>query len=124
LPHAAGTLAHELAHVRLLGENRVPADSFDNELLTDLTVVFLGLGIFLANTPRVWDSQYGKWPGSDLKKPEYMSPPMFGYVLAHLAWLRHDHKPAWLKHIHIHTRGIVKQGLRYLEQYNDSTYRP
>lgn len=59
-----GTIAHELAHVLLLGESRIPADSYDNELLTDLTVVFHGLGIFLANTPRVWDSQYGRWPGT------------------------------------------------------------
>jgi hypothetical protein len=47
-----GTMAHELAHVLLLGEGRVMSDVYDNELLTDLTVVFHGLGIFLANTPR------------------------------------------------------------------------
>ncbi|MEO0359296.1 MAG: proton-conducting transporter membrane subunit, partial [Pseudomonadota bacterium] len=29
-------------------------DEFDNELLTDLTVVFHGLGIFLGNGPRNW----------------------------------------------------------------------
>ena len=46
------TMAHELAHLRLLGEGRVTGDEFDNELLTDLTVVFHGLGIFLANVAR------------------------------------------------------------------------
>jgi hypothetical protein len=34
-----GTMAHELAHVRLLGESRILRDTFDNEILTDLTVV-------------------------------------------------------------------------------------
>src|SRR5262249_48234185 len=72
-----GTMAHELAHVRLLGESRIMNDVYDNELLTDLTVVFFGLGIFLANTPRNWDSMYTKWPGTNLHKPEYMTPPMF-----------------------------------------------
>ena len=28
------------------------SEEYDNELLTDLTVVFFGLGIFLANAPR------------------------------------------------------------------------
>jgi len=54
----AGTIAHELAHVRLMGERRVSGREYDNELLTDLTVVFFGLGIFLANSPRNWDSAY------------------------------------------------------------------
>ena len=49
-----GTMAHELAHVRLLGEGRIESHVFDNELLTDLTTVHFGLGIFLANGPRDW----------------------------------------------------------------------
>jgi hypothetical protein len=51
------------------------SEEYDNELLTDLTVVVFGLGIFLANMPRNWDSQYKKWPGTDLNMPEYMTPP-------------------------------------------------
>src|SRR5688500_17109709 len=70
-----GTIAHELAHVRLLGESRIMNEEFDNELLTDLTVVHFGLGIFLANTPRNWDGDYTTWPESNLLKPEYMTPP-------------------------------------------------
>jgi hypothetical protein len=119
-----GTIAHELAHVLLLGESRIPADSYDNELLTDLTVVFHGLGIFLANTPRVWDSQYGRWPGTDLKKPEYMTPPMFGYALGHLAWFRHESKPAWARHLRWDVRANLRQGLRFLERIGDSTFKP
>ena len=41
-----GTIAHELAHQRLLGEGRYQSDRFDNELLTDLTAVFHGFGGF------------------------------------------------------------------------------
>src|SRR3984893_2169346 len=41
-----GTMAHELAHVRLLGESRIMREEFDHELLTDLTTVAFGLGIF------------------------------------------------------------------------------
>lgn len=119
-----GTIAHELAHVRLLGESRITAEVFDNELLTDLTVTHFGLGIFLANTPRNWDSQYQKWPDTDLYKPEYMTPPMFGWALAHLAWFREEQRPKWARYLNSSARANLKQGLRYLWATSDSWYRP
>ena len=60
---------------------------YDNELLTDLTTVFKGMGIFLANSPRHWDGNYTSWPGTELRKPEYMTGAMFGYALALMAWV-------------------------------------
>jgi hypothetical protein len=119
-----GTMAHELAHVRLLGEGRVMREIHDNELLTDLTVVFFGLGIFLANTPRNWESQDSRWPGTDLRKPEYMTPPLFGYALAHLAWHRGEERPAWAKYLNWGARANLKQGLRYLQRTADSRFKP
>jgi hypothetical protein len=119
-----GTMAHELAHVRLMGEGRITSDAFDNELLTDLTVVFFGLGLFLANTPRNWESHYTKWPGTSLHKPEYMTPPMFGYALGHLAWFRGEAKPAWARHLHWNSRANFKQAVRFLFQTGDSAFKP
>jgi hypothetical protein len=119
-----GTLAHELAHARLLGEGRVADTVFDNELLTDLTVVFMGLGIFLANGPRNWAGQYGKWPGTDLFKPEYMTPPLFGYALAHLAWHRGEERPPWAKYLHWAARVNFNQGFRYLRKTANSRFKP
>jgi hypothetical protein len=119
-----GTMAHELAHVRLLGESRIMREEFDNELLTDLTVVHFGLGIFLSNTPRNWDSGYTKWPDSEVPKPEYMTPPMFGWALAHLAWFRGEEKPEWARHLNSAARSNLYQGLRYLANTGDSEYRP
>jgi len=119
-----GTMAHELAHVRLLGEGRTTSEEYDNELLTDLTVVFFGLGVFLANTPRNWDSQYTKWPGTSLNKPEYMTPPMFGYALAHLAWFRGEESPAWAKHLHWNARPDFKQAVRFLWKNGESAFKP
>jgi hypothetical protein len=37
-------IAHELGHVRLLGERRIGADRKDNEPLTDLATVYLRMG--------------------------------------------------------------------------------
>ena len=119
-----GTMAHELAHVRLLGESRIMNDAYDNELLTDLTVLFFGLGIFMANTPRNWDSQYNKWPGTKLIKPEYMTPPMFAYALAHLAWFRDEEKPIWVKQLHWNARPDFKQAIRFLFKTGESAFKP
>lgn len=119
-----GTIAHELAHVRLLGENRISVDAYDNELVTDLTVVFFGLGIFLANSPRAWMSGFTKWPGTDLKKPEYMTAAMYAYALAHLAWHRGEQRPAWAKFLNMHARANLKQGIRFLWKTADSEFKP
>src|SRR5207244_450553 len=64
-----GTMAHELAHQRLLGDGRADPDAFDNELLTDLTAVYHGFGVFLANNPRKSTGQLSYWPGSKLRRP-------------------------------------------------------
>lgn len=119
-----GTVAHELAHFRLLGERRISDDAFDNELLTDLTVVFHGLGIFLANVPRVWESQFTTWPDTDVRRSEYMTQPMFGYALAHAAWFRNERKPEWRQYLRMDARCSFKQGLRYLWKTGDSQFKP
>ncbi len=119
-----GTIAHELAHLRLLKEERIPRNSFDNELLTDLTVVFHGLGIFLANSPRAWRSRMSVWPGTDVRRPEYMSLPMYGYALAHAAWLRGKRKPVWAKYLRMDARIVFRQGARDLFETGDSSFSP
>ncbi len=124
LPGLVGTMAHELAHLRLIGEGRVTGHEFDNELLTDLTAVFHGFGIFLGNSPRNWDSQYSRWPGTELKRPEYMTLPMFAYALAHAAWFRGQRKPDWYPFLSFDLKPCFKQGLRYLIESEDSIFHP
>lgn len=119
-----GTFAHELAHAKLMGERRVTGEDFDNEILTDLTTVHFGLGIFLANSPRAWDSTFTKWPGTNLAKPEYMTAPMFAYALAHLAWFREERRPRWAKFLRWDTQPDFKRALRYLLKTGDSSFKP
>ena len=119
-----GTVAHELAHARLLGDGRIDPEAFDSELVTDLTTVHFGLGIFLANSPRDWMSGYTTWPGTELKKPEYMNRPMYGWALALLAYFRDERRPSWAAHLGRFARLEVEQGLRYLEATGDTSYRP
>jgi hypothetical protein len=119
-----GIMAHELAHQRLLGERRISPHVFDNELLTDLTAVYFGFGVFLANNPRKHTGELSYWPGTQLRKPEYISEPMLGYALAHIAWFRDEEKPAWTSHLRWAPRAVFKQGLRYLLRTTDSTFKP
>jgi len=119
-----GTLAHELSHARLLGEERIQDNVFDNELLTDLTTVAFGLGIFLANAPRSWKSGLSRWPNSNLRKPEYMTSTMFGYALAHVAWWRGENKPVWAAHLNWSARAEFNHSLRFLLRTADSQFAP
>ncbi len=119
-----GIMAHELAHQRLLGERRISPHIYDNELLTDLTAVYFGFGIFLANNPRKHTGQLSYWPDTQLRKPEYLSEPMLGYALAHIAWFRDEVKPAWASHLRWAPRAVFKQGLRFLLRTADSTFKP
>lgn len=119
-----GTIAHELAHARLLGEGRIDAHVYDHELTTDLTVVHFGMGIFLANTPRVFSSQFSRWPRTDLIKPEYMTDPMFGWALALMAWFRGEDQPPWRKHLRSGPKANLDQGIRFLKHWGHSDYAP
>lgn len=119
-----GTLSHELAHARLLGEGRLSGEEDDHELLTDLTTILFGFGTFRASSPRAWDSTLSKWPDTDFNKPEYMSQPLIGYALAHLAWFRGEEKPAWAKHLHMNARPDFYQALRFLRKTGDSDFKP
>ncbi len=109
------TIAHELAHHRLLGENRIPADREDGEPLTDLLTVYMGLGIFAANA--AYD--FSRWANDDMtgwssRHLGYLTEPMFGYGLARFAWLRGEHRPDWESYVDTNPREALKQGLRYL----------
>lgn len=119
-----GIMAHELSHQLLLGEGRCASDRFDNELLTDLAAVFHGFGVFLANNPRKSTGALARWPGTQLHRPEYLSEPMAGYAMAHIAWFRDERSPAWAKALRWAPRAVFKQGVRYLFETNDSTFKP
>jgi len=86
------TLAHELAHYKLLGEHRMETN---DEYLTDLTVIAFGFGIFTANSY----FQFSKWQGRGyhgwhMQKKGYLPEQMIAYAMAWLAHCR-DEDISW-----------------------------
>ena len=116
------TVAHELGHVRLLGEGRVHSGYEDHESLTDLLTVFLGLGVFTANTVfsfRQWTDAFSQ--GWQTERRGYMTEEMFGYALALFAWVRGESNPAWSQHLGGSVSAYFKRGHKYLEKTGDTT---
>jgi hypothetical protein len=111
----AATMAHELAHVELLGRKRITAEEEDHEPLTDLLTVFLGLGVITSNSvlreTSYGDATYSSW---SIRRAGYLSMRTFGYALALFAHARDETNPAWARHLRPDVHGSWKQGMRYL----------
>jgi hypothetical protein len=119
-------IAHELGHVRLLGERRLSADRKDQEPLTDLLTVFLGLGIFTANAAFDFGSLQTS-PGMQgwrAQRLGYLTEQMFGYGLACYALLRGEPNPPWAKYLDTNPRVYMQHGIRYLRHDGGVPARP
>ena len=109
------TMAHELAHVHLLGHGRISAEEDDHEPLTDLLTVFLGLGVFTANS--VIREKYrddGVISSWSIRRRGYLTMPKFGYSLARFASLRGEEEPEWAGHLRPDVRAAFDQARRFL----------
>ncbi|ANM31523.1 hypothetical protein ABI59_21065 [Acidobacteria bacterium Mor1] len=111
------TAAHELGHVRLLGDKVISPDTEDHEPLTDLITVFHGLGIFTANTAfRFEQHQDEVWQGWSTSRSGYLSEEQFGFALALYAWLRSEHRPQWAQHLSTSVKEYFKRSERHLRK--------
>ena len=111
------TLAHELGHVLLLGQGRIAREVDDHEPLTDLLTVFLGMGVFTANSvirENYW--QEGHLGGWSMQRRGYLTMPMYGYALALFARARGEPDPPWASELRPDVRQAFQQGERFLTQ--------
>ena len=115
------TVAHELGHVILLGGELMSPDTPDHEPMTDLLTVFLGLGIFTANSAAQFKQfQEDRRIGWSMNRLGYLHQRVFGYSLARFATERGEHKPAWVRHLSPNVRADFKSSRRWLEENPDS----
>ena len=102
------TLAHEMSHVKLLGEGILRQDHRDMERITDLSLVFFGYGI-----PKINSIEGKAWFANG--QTGYVSQELIGHGLACMAYLRGKREPHWLEDIRPRLRKYVLHSLRYLQ---------
>jgi hypothetical protein len=107
------TLAHEIAHIKILGEGRLKQN---DEFLTDLTTVFFGLGIFNANSSF---QQYSSSDGWAYSTQGYLPQQDWGYALALYAYIRQEKKPDWVRHLTPNIRSDFKKSEAYIYDNTD-----
>lgn len=104
------TLAHELAHVKLLGERRIRRN---DETLTDLATIVFGLGIFGANTAFQFRNSFDSWGYS---RSGYLTQMDWGYALALFAYVRAEKTPDWINFLTLNVREDFKQSERFIRE--------
>lgn len=111
------TVAHELGHVILLGGELMSSTTKDHEPMTDLLTVFLGLGIFTANSAaRFKQFQDERRIGWSMQRLGYLPERVLGYALAKFASERGERKPEWASHLSANVRADFNESKRWLEK--------
>jgi hypothetical protein len=117
------TMAHELAHVILLGRSAMSHDEPHMEAVTDLATIYLGLGIFTSNTllrRHGWTER--GFEGWTVSRKGYISPEMAGWALSLFAWARREENPKWSRHLAADPKSYLKQGMKYIAKTGDTPF--
>lgn len=119
------TAAHELAHVLLLGQGRLTDEEPDHEELTDLLTIYLGFGVFTANS-RVRDRsmRHGHVESWSIRRLGYLDQASVGFALALWGRLREERSPVWANHLCADVRAVFNQASRWLAENGDALLDP
>jgi hypothetical protein len=111
------TIAHELGHVILLGGRLLDSTDPGHEPLTDLLTVFLGMGVFTANSAAQFKQyQDDRKQGWSMRRLGYLPEQVFAYALARFAMERGERQPEWSRHLSTNVRSYFKQSQRWLDK--------
>ncbi len=111
------TLAHEFAHIKLLGEERL-ADN--DEHLTDLATVLFGIGVFNANSSF---KEFSTTNTSGHYRLGYLRQQEWGYALALYAYYREEKMPQWAKHLSPNIQSDFKKSHEYIYANTDKIFQ-
>ena len=104
------TIAHELSHIKLLGEKRIKEN---DEYLTDLIPIIFGFGIFSANSVFLYQQDSFGWRTNS---QGYLNERMYGFALATFAKIRNELNPVWGKHLSATVREEFERSMIYLKE--------
>ena len=111
------TIAHELSHIKLLGEKKLDQN---DEMLTDFTTVFFGLGIFNANCAFQFYNKIDRWGHSKLG---YLTIDEWAYALALLAFIRHEDEPEWKNFLSKTVKSNFEKCLSYMIDNEEEIFK-
>ncbi|UZR99536.1 hypothetical protein [Chondrinema litorale] len=116
------TLAHEVAHIKLLGENRI---ILNDEPLTDLVTHIYGFGIFSSNSSVVkmntWSgNSHTGWRISGAKG--YLHTKIHAFAMALFSLIREESDLDWLNYCEKDIEKEFKKSVRYLKTQDLSSF--
>lgn len=122
LENLVAVLAHEMAHIKLLGEANIDVN---NEPLTDLTTLFYGIGVYNANMAFKHTGAKNYW---SIQKLGYLQQVEWGYALALRSYILGEGKVEWPLYLNPTVRADYKESMAFfdevefeLEPYTEAT---
>jgi len=111
------TIAHEIGHIILLRDVRLDPETPDHEPLTDLLTIYLGFGVFTANSALQFRQfQNETKQGWSTSRLGYLSQEILGYALARSAVIRGEEKPQWSRHLSTNVRTYFTRSAAWLRK--------
>ena len=101
--------------------NEEDEDNDNHEYYTDLTAIYFGFGIFMANTcnqRETWSDNKG-YSGWAIGRQGYLPQQMIVYALAVQAYLQGRKDPEWADQLDKIPRKMFKQSLLWLNETQD-----
>ncbi len=102
------TIAHELAHVKLLGEKKL---DINDEYLTDIFTAFYGLGIANANASFKFYNHGDRF----YNKQGYLTQQEWGYVLGIYSYIKNEQSMNYLNYLSSSVRKDFTDALKFIE---------
>ena len=112
-------LAHELAHMKLLGGNYMSAHQNDMELVTDLATIFRGFGIFVANCCEMRDINLYYW---QMSRTGYLPNEVISYTNALLCFMSGQKPEDYKPYLNTNTRALFLKDYQFLQKTQDTLF--
>lgn len=111
-------IAHELAHIKLLGEGRMAENS---EELTDMVPLVYGFGLFNSNAVFKFSRDNESWSTYQLG---YLTQVDWAYLFALYLHVREESEPDWMKHLNKTIAKDCRLALAFIITNPDKVLQP
>lgn len=111
------TIGHELAHEKLLGENRIIEN---DEYLTDLTAIVFGFGVFIANAKFRFNAGVNSGFGWQMQSQGYLPEQVTAYAMASLALKKQEKEYPYKEYLDVSVSRYFEESIKFLSSEESS----